>query len=164
MNKVQLIGGRPFSWTVNLVPIDVGFNGERGRGLVSMWYPVCKKKPSFFVPEDVLLPSLRYNTEPINNEISFCYPFSDERCRSVKIAGGKGASLALLNQSMTIISETGYDEYDFPKFQVPCGFVIGSSAFGEYLSGKPDLVELIERLQRIAYGLDDGDLQEICQS
>lgn len=83
--------------------------------------------------------------------------FGEDEARSVLIAGGKGASLALLSS----IQISNVDEKDV-EFVVPRGFVVSVSAFDLQVGRNSNLRGLIKSVKDVAYGIEDGKLQDIC--
>ncbi len=73
------------------------------------------------------------------------------------IAGGKGASLALLSS----INASNFDE-KIEEFVVPQGFVVSVSAFNLQVARNSNLKKLITNVRDVAYGNLDGQLQDYC--
>lgn len=83
--------------------------------------------------------------------------FGEDEARSVLIAGGKGASLALLSS----VQISNVDE-KYAEFVVPQGFVVSVSAFDLQVGRNANLQSLIKSVKDVAYGIEDGKLQDIC--
>lgn len=84
--------------------------------------------------------------------------FGEKEARSVSIAGGKGASLALLSS----IKESHFDEISV-NFLVPQGFIVSVSAFDLQVGRNSILDKLIKGVRGVAYGTVDGKLQDVCE-
>lgn len=107
--NVRLIGGRPFDWTSNITPLDLGLNGGRGSGVAILWYPFKSTNPDeIFYPEDTVIHKL-YSNELKPREDQLVVDFEDREAQSSLITGGKGSSLALLT---TVMKGNKFDEND----------------------------------------------------
>lgn len=107
--NVRLIGGRPFDWTSNITPLDLGLNGGRGSGVAILWYPFKSTNPDeIFYPEDTVIHKLHSN-ELKPREDQLVVDFEDREAQSSLITGGKGSSLALLT---SVMIGNKYDEKD----------------------------------------------------
>lgn len=91
-----------------------------------------------------------------DNRLTFM--FGEKEARSVSIAGGKGASLALLSS----IKESDFDKIAV-KFVVPQGFILSVSAFDIQVGRNSNLDKLIKSVRGVAYGTVDGKLQDVCE-
>lgn len=84
--------------------------------------------------------------------------FSENEAKSVFVAGGKGASLALLSS----VHQLRIDRKDI-EFQVPQGFIISVSAFDLQVRRNPNLDKRIKSVKDVAYGIVDEKLQDVCE-
>lgn len=79
--------------------------------------------------------------------------FNENEAKSVLIAGGKGASLALLS---SVIDKKDFD------FEVPQGFIVSVSAFNLQVARNANLDRRIKSVKDVAYGIVDGKLHDVC--
>lgn len=83
--------------------------------------------------------------------------FRENEARSVLIAGGKGASLALLSSIHSELVEKDVE------FVVPQGFVVSVSAFDLQVGRNSNLEKLIKSVKDVAYGIVEGNLLDVCE-
>uniref|UniRef100_A0A1B0CHV1 Phosphoenolpyruvate synthase n=2 Tax=Lutzomyia longipalpis TaxID=7200 RepID=A0A1B0CHV1_LUTLO len=149
---LPLQGGRPLEWFSHHVPFEVTVNGIPGRGSVQLHYPESYMDISLpHQREEPRIRKLRYK-EIKPNPGKLVVRLSDIDAQSVAVAGGKGASLALL----TCATDNG-------TFSVPMGFVVTSSAYRQQMNGDQDLGRLLDRLVGICEEEIKGNLREVCE-
>ncbi|XP_055693663.1 uncharacterized protein LOC129796030 [Lutzomyia longipalpis] len=149
---LPLQGGRPLEWFSHHVPFEVTVNGIPGRGSVQLHYPESYMDISLpHQREEPRIRKLRYK-EIKPNPGKLVVRLSDIDAQSVAVAGGKGASLALL----TCATDNG-------TFSVPMGFVVTSSAYRQQMNGDQDLGRLLDRLVGICGEEIKGNLREVCE-
>lgn len=85
--------------------------------------------------------------------------FHDEHASSLAVCGGKGASLALLSAVRTLPP----DQLQYLEFHVPDGFIVTVSSFNLQIKRNADLNEAIQRIRKVAYGIEPGNLKESCE-
>lgn len=132
----------------------VGLNGGQGHGTAVLWYADSSNNlpiSSDCSSKQVLTPA-EYKPD---NRLTFL--FAEKEATSVLIAGGKGASLALLSS----IKDSNFDQKDV-SFVVPQGFVVSVSAFDLQVGRNVNLEKLIKNVKDVAYGIVDGKLQDVC--
>lgn len=118
-----------------------------------LWYADPLKSQPIFTdnpPKFYLKPT---ETKP-DNRLTFS--FNENEAKSVLIAGGKGASLALLSS----VRQSFFDKEDF-HFEVPQGFVVSVSAFNLHVGRNANLDRRIKSVKDVAYGIVDGKLQDV---
>lgn len=155
--RMPLSGCVPRAWSENVVSAAIGLNGEHGAGIIRLWYansssgggtpaglPAAKQTPLLIGGQQ----------RPTRTKIA--YWFTDVGAQSEAIAGGKGASLALLTAALT----SAADRAD--SFAVPAGFVLSASAYDLQLGQHADIRAAIDRITAIAYERIAGDLQSAC--
>ncbi|XP_014666023.1 PREDICTED: uncharacterized phosphotransferase YvkC-like [Priapulus caudatus] len=125
---------------------DVTINGVNGWGVTEYMY---RYEGSCPVPIQNSTPLPR---EPeIENKDTLALMFSDLRCTSSQLVGGKGAQLALLSQLPS-------------KFQVPSGFCLTVAAYRHHLNSNKQLKDLMQELQDVSSEKRPGDRHEISKS
>ncbi|GAB0097107.1 uncharacterized protein DMENIID0001_127060 [Sergentomyia squamirostris] len=147
-----LQGGRPLEWFCHQVPFEVTVNGIPGWGAVNLCYPESFCDIDLPHPmEESRSRRLRYkDIKPVASKL--VVKLSDTDAQSVAVAGGKGASLALL----ACAEENG-------NFTVPSGFVVTSSAYRFQMSRDEELEAWLRRIDGICKGEINGDLKEACE-
>lgn len=151
--RLALAGCVPRAWHENLVPAEIGLNGQHGAGIVRLWYANTS------APVDVGPPAPKSTATLIASQqrptrTKIAYWFSDTGAQSEAIAGGKGSSLALLTSAL--------GEKRNLDFHVPAGFVLSSSACDLQFSQHADIRTAIDAIASIAYERTVGDLQVAC--
>lgn len=103
------------------------------------------------------MPTLKYSEhKPTKSKIA--YWFSDAPAQSEQIAGGKGASLALLTAALNTQTTGG----SLLQYTVPNGFVLSVSALDLQMSAHPSIAKLIDNIRDIAYQrIDDDDAADL---
>lgn len=119
-----------------------------------MWYASAPNNlPT--IPDNSSRTSLTPTETKPDNRLTF--KFSEKEARSDLIAGGKGASLALLTSINSEANEK--DE----QFVVPQGFVVSVSSFDLQVGRNSNLEKLIKSVKDVAYGIVEGELRDACE-
>lgn len=124
-------------------------------GTAVLWYAVPTKYQQIIPDNSSKLYLTPTETKP---DSRLTFTFSEKEARSVLVAGGKGASLALLSS----IRQTDFDGTAV-EFKVPQGFIVSVSAFDLQVGRNPNLDKQIKSVKDVAYGIVDGKLQDICE-
>ncbi|KAF0306178.1 putative phosphoenolpyruvate synthase [Amphibalanus amphitrite] len=111
---------------------------------------LCYSGPCPLRPE-ISLPLL------VGSELSAVEPrrvvsLADPACRCEALVGGKACSLALLT------------ELDLAEVVVPRGAVVTAEGYRHQLQHQPVLRRAAERVVRVSAGLEEGDLNQVCDS
>ncbi|XP_059608212.1 uncharacterized protein LOC132256049 [Phlebotomus argentipes] len=147
---LPLQGGRPLEWFSRLVSFQATVNGIPGRGSVCLFYPESFMEVNLPYPvEEGRCRRLRY--KDIKPGRRLVVKLTDTDAQSVAVAGGKGASLALL----TCAAENG-------NFTVPGGFIVTSAAYKLQMHTNQEVQSLLEIIENICGGEIEGDLKESC--
>ena len=85
---------------------------------------------------------LNSKESPISEVLDSVLNISDIRSVNIEVSGGKGASLAALNQ-LSNKSET--------TFVVPKGLIVTTNAYKYLIDGSDDLENEIDKLENIAW-------------
>ena len=133
----------------NVVPADVTFNTNRGRGLFVL------KNPKFTPAtktEDVKesYPLLAPKEAQSRKAVPYAVSLSSETCQLTSVSGGKGSSLALIQGFQDLRS----------KAKIPDGICVTSSGFQEHLKSNPEVDDVITDLEKVSYSLADKSLTE----
>lgn len=146
-----LVGSVPQMWSGNAVPLETALDGQRGYGVA-----ILKYASRITIPKrNSALPTLVYNADK-PRKLLMAYPFTEAEASNEQFAGGKGASLALLNAAIPIAESEGL------PYKVPPGFVVTVAALEMQLNKNRHLVELVSRIRSIAYDLAEGSLEGAC--
>ncbi|KAJ6633279.1 putative phosphoenolpyruvate synthase, partial [Pseudolycoriella hygida] len=151
-NYIPLDGQKPAPWIANILPVEIGLNGQQGFGTAILWYAdpsVSRPMVKDNSPKHLITP------KEIRPDNRMTLMFDEKEARSVLIAGGKGASLALLS-SIKDTNEKGND------FVVPKGFIVSVSAYNLQVGRNSSLGKLVRSIRDVAYGNTDGNLQDAC--
>lgn len=175
-DRIELSGSVPQPWLENVLGADIGLNGEYGKGIVRLWYAnnatynattsATTATATSAIPRARLSKRASYaqlmgsTQRPTRTKIA--YWFTDAGAQSEAIAGGKGASLALLTAAMAIPAEEEDAHHAPIDFNVPFGFVLSVSAYDLQLSMHPEIADAVEQIKSIAYHKLDGDLKAAC--
>lgn len=175
-SKLPLFGGRPLNWCFDNYSFDLTINGQDGKGISMLWYPITSSSTT--IPEPPRYRRVHFsNSMPTKSK--FVYPFEDREASSVQVSGGKGASLAILTsisnmdqfvdnfycnemlfkENKSILKNRSrresYDKHHenlarikvaCPKFTVPKGFVVSVSALDLMLERNVTITREIEIL------------------
>lgn len=93
--KVPLFGGNPVDWNAFAIPLDVGLNKQNGYGVAIFWYPRRKFEGTELNNSSTIIKRIFYRSDKPSPE-KLLVSFAEDEAQSVYVAGGKGASIAVL--------------------------------------------------------------------
>lgn len=94
-SKVPLFGGNPVDWNAFAIPLEVGLNKQNGFGVAIFWYPRRKFEGVELNNSSTIIKRIFYRSDqPCPDKL--LVSFAEDEAQSVFVAGGKGASIAVL--------------------------------------------------------------------
>lgn len=93
--KVPLFGGNPVDWNAYAIPLEVGLNKQNGYGVAIFWYPRRKFEGTELNNSSTIIKRIFYRSDQPSPE-KLLVSFAEDEAQSVHVAGGKGASIAVL--------------------------------------------------------------------
>lgn len=144
--------GHPWRHRSFIYPSHLTLNSRQGRVLflaTNTYHGHCPVENQVSVP--YMGPPSR---QPTSAEVEkLVLLFNEEACRFDSLVGGKGSSLALLSSNVK----------DMPvECKVPIGFCVTVNAWNAQIKGNKKLQLAFNKLQDVAKGIVDGQLQDCC--
>lgn len=150
----QFNTGRPWRHSTTVHPCHLTLNARQGR----VFFMATKTFHGHCPLGGESETSLPYLCQPTRSLLpaeaaELVLRFDQEACRFEATVGGKGASLALLSSHQDQSSD----------YTVPTGFCVTVAAWQRQLAASDAVQAAVMQLEKVARGLQEGDLQEHCQ-
>ncbi|CAK1544520.1 unnamed protein product [Leptosia nina] len=146
----RLLSGTKQEYEIIYRVVFAEINGECATGVLELCY---ERKDKLASPFSLKL-KRHLKWREINNiiePIAYCVEFEDPIASCVEVAGGKGASLALLS---SVQKDEGY--------QVPPGFTITTKALEKHLEQNPDIKNAIKDIELAGVEYEEAVFKEKC--
>ncbi|KAF4524984.1 hypothetical protein B566_EDAN011912 [Ephemera danica] len=145
-----LYSGHPWRLQTFLRKFQFGMNGFQGIGMAEFIYKYRGRCPVPQVPVVGQLVASPWETKDHGIHPLVCR-LQDHAAHAEQLAGGKGASLALLST----VQDKG--------FVVPTGFCVTTAAYAKQLASSTLLQAAIVNIKEISTGQKDGDFKIACE-
>lgn len=129
--NVEMLYGEKGEIASNVHLANYVFEEIEGKGYVE--YGVRNEIPTLQPTLNFRYPHLLLENVKLTEEIPFVVDFNDEMCRSEKVSGGKGSSLAKLCKLLKIQENASHSDIKH-DFVVPRGIVITTSAYKRHIN------------------------------
>lgn len=145
--------GDPWTCGHSLHAAATASSHSHGHALTTLSYRYTGLCP---VPERESLPRVEIPPVMEGGDVPLVVTLEDPRCRNTGLAGGKGASLAMLTAYRELLDP------DQEPYEVPPGIVITSRAWEVQLAACPDLQQAIRNLRLASAAGQAARLKEAC--